>query len=169
TQAADAETGGRASILDRRRICRAAPLGRLLDREDRSFGEEVLTQMTIEDGIATAEPLENHRRVLLLLVAVVREDLLEVLIVRCVDPLRVPIDGLELLHQRANRAMAVDDGLAHRLASLVQNVGFTHLYSSFSALLLSLSSSRLNVAHSTASRLAFAVSLRAAQSGAAAT
>ena len=43
-----------------------------------------------------------------LLVAVVREDLLELAVAGGVDALVVPIDGLQLLHERDDRAVVVD-------------------------------------------------------------
>ena len=48
--------------------------------------------------VVPAQPLQHHGRVLLLLVAVVREQLFELLVVSGVDALVVPIDGLELFH-----------------------------------------------------------------------
>ena len=73
--------------------------------------------MLIQLRIVPAQPLQHHGRVLLLLVAIVREQLLQLLIGRGVDTLVVPVDGLELLHYRDDRAVAIDgrrleDGLA---------------------------------------------------------
>jgi hypothetical protein len=106
-QAADTEacavTGAVAAFV-------AAGLGGRLDRRDRALREEVLAQEAIELRVATAQPLQRHGGVLLLLVAVVGQDRPELRIVAGVDALVVPVDRLELLHER-------DDGpvILHRL------------------------------------------------------
>ena len=78
--------------------------------------------MLVELGIVAAQPLQRHRRVLLLLVAIVLEDGAQFGIVGRLGALVVPVDGLKFLHQRDDGAMTVDD-LGSQLAGiLVQHV-----------------------------------------------
>src|SRR5690606_21724446 len=74
---------------------------------DRSLGEEVVLQLLGEGGIAAADPFEHHRRVLLLLVAVVDEDRAELRVFAGVGPLVVPVVRLQLLHERDDRPVHV--------------------------------------------------------------
>src|SRR5690606_20542340 len=133
---ADAETSRGIARPRAGRVGLLAALVRFLDRDDRALGEEILTEVAVEDRIVAPHPLEDHGRVLFLLVTVVREDLRELLVVRRVDALGVPIDGFEFLHQGADRPVAVDDGFAQRFAGFVQDVRFAHIYRSFVAGLL---------------------------------
>ena len=73
---------------------------------DPSWGS--VLYMAIEDGIVATQPLEGHGRVLLLLVAVVGEDGRELRVGGDRDTLVVPVDGLELLHDRRDRPVPVD-------------------------------------------------------------
>ena len=76
--------------------------------------------MLIQLRVVPAQPLQHHGCVLLLLVAVVCEQLLQLLIGRGVNTLVVPVDRLELFHDRDDRAVTIDGfGLEDRLA-LVQ-------------------------------------------------
>jgi hypothetical protein len=54
-----------------------------------------------------ADPLERHRRVLLLVVPVVGQDRCQLGIARRLDALVVPVDRLQLLDQRLDRAVAI--------------------------------------------------------------
>ena len=76
-QAADAErpVGGARRPAGRTSSAPSPSLRARLPRvDDRALGEEVRAEVTVEHGVVAAQPLERHRRVLLLLVAVVRED-----------------------------------------------------------------------------------------------
>ncbi len=98
----------------------AAVLGLDLDRQDRAGGEQVGAQVLVELGVVAAEPLQRHRRVLLLLVAVVGEDGGELGVVGGVDALVVPVDRLQLLHDRHDRPMVVDRRRTELAVVLVQ-------------------------------------------------
>src|SRR5579872_4615480 len=89
---------------------------------ERFFAEEILAQVRIEGRVAATQPLEHHRRVLLLLVAVMRKHGLEIVIGRGGDALVVPVDSLQFLHQRTDGAMLVDDLGAERLGVFVQGL-----------------------------------------------
>ncbi len=89
--------------------CSASVLGGVLDGEDVAVGEQVGTQVAVEHRVVAAEPLERHRRVLLLLVPVVAEHLGQLGIGGGRSPLVVPVDRLELLHDRHDGPMAIDD------------------------------------------------------------
>ena len=65
--------------------------------------------MLRQGWIVAAEPFQRHGRVLLFLVAVVLEDGAQLGIARGLGALIVPVDRLELFHQRDDRAMLVDD------------------------------------------------------------
>ena len=65
--------------------------------------------MLRQGGIAAAQPFQRHRRVLLLLVAIVLEDGAQLGIAGRLGALVVPVDGLQLLHQRDDGAVLVDD------------------------------------------------------------
>ena len=67
------------------------------------LGEQVRAHVLVELRIVASDPLEQHHRVLLLLVAVVSEDRRELLITRRDRPLVVPVDRLELFLQRDER------------------------------------------------------------------
>src|SRR5262245_17784882 len=97
-----------------------------LDADDRALGEQVRAQHLVDLRVVAAEPLEGHRGVFLLLVTVVRQDLLELLVLRGVDALVVPVDGLQLLAQRRDRAVAVDRLRAEQLRVLVQSYARRH-------------------------------------------
>src|SRR5262245_50218204 len=68
----------------------------------------------------TAQPLERHGRVLLLLVAIVRQDGTELAVLRRVDALIVPIDGFELLAERGVRAVPLDGCRREQRSVLMQ-------------------------------------------------
>ena len=87
---------------------RSPALGFLLDLGDRLGGEQVGPQVGVEDRIVPAQPLEGHRGVLLLLVAIVREHCCQALVAGGGDPLVVPVDRLELLLDRRDRPVPVD-------------------------------------------------------------
>ena len=101
-----------------------------LPAHDGPLGEEVCSQHGVELGIAAAQPLERHRRVLLLLVAVVREDGPELLVFCRVDALVVPVDGFQLLAQRRGGAVAIDGGRRERRRIFVQSHTGRHRFSS---------------------------------------
>src|SRR3712207_293997 len=73
----------------------------------------------VEDGVDAAQVFERHHGVLYLLVAVVREYAAELSVLRRLDALVVPVDGLKLLLQRLQRAREVQSLLAHLLVALV--------------------------------------------------
>jgi hypothetical protein len=82
--------------------------GPILEFEDRLVLEQIRTQLLVERLVVPAQPLEHHGGVLLLLVAVVGEDRAQLVIAGGGDALVVPVDGFELLHDRDDRAMAID-------------------------------------------------------------
>ena len=98
-----------ARLPGARRAPAPSVLGGLLDLEDVAVGEEVGAQHLVELRVVAAQPLEGHGEVLLLLVAVVGEHLGQLGVGGRRDPLVVPVDGLELLHDRHDRPVAVDD------------------------------------------------------------
>ena len=111
----------------RRPASAAAALGRLLDRDDRAGGEQVGAQVLVEHRVLAAHPLEAHRGVLGLLVAVVREHRPQLGVARRVDALLVPVHGLELLHERDQPAVPVERLRAEVLPRLVQaHAGIRH-------------------------------------------
>src|SRR5262245_5238622 len=63
---------------------------------------------------------------LLLLVPVVRQDLPQVLVLRGVDALVVPVDRFQLLTERCDGAMALDRRGRERLGILVQSLTRRH-------------------------------------------
>ena len=69
------------------------------------IGFHVLVQFRV----VAAQPLQHHHGVLFLLVAVVLHDGAQLGIVRGLGALVVPIDSLELLHQRDDGAVMIDD------------------------------------------------------------
>ncbi len=64
--------------------------------------------MLIELGIVASQPFQHHGRMLLLLVAIVLEDGAQFGIVGRPDTLVVPVDGLQLLHQRVPAPAMMD-------------------------------------------------------------
>lgn len=101
-----------------------------LSTGDRSFPKEETTQMLVELRILAADPLERHRGVLFLFVAVVGEDAGEIRVVGGVDPLRVPVDGLELFDERRDCAMHLARLGSQRLARFVEG-RVRHVYDRF--------------------------------------
>src|SRR5262245_19727100 len=97
-EAADAE-GSVRFVTTAAAGARAAVCGGFLAADDRSCGEEIGAQRRVELRIVTAQPLECHGGVLLLLVAVVGEDLAQLVVLGGVDALIVPVDRLQLLAQ----------------------------------------------------------------------
>src|SRR6185369_11295395 len=67
---------------------------------------------------------ERHRGVLALFVTVVREHRAQRLVGGRVDALVVPVDCLQLFHQRDDRAMP----LAHRVRQLVERLVISHVF-----------------------------------------
>jgi hypothetical protein len=57
--------------------------------------------------VVPAQPFQQHGGVFFLLVAVVRQDCPQLIVVRRVHALVVPVDRLELFHQGNDRAVAV--------------------------------------------------------------
>ena len=98
----------------------AAFVHRRLDAGDRALGEQERLEMLRQGRIAAAQPFQRHRRVLLLLVAIVLEDGAQLGIARRLGALVVPVDGLELLHQRDDGAVLVDDFRAELAGVFVQ-------------------------------------------------
>ena len=72
-----------------------------------------------EGLVAAANPFQHHGRVFLLFVAIVSEDGLQLGILAGVDALVVPVDRLELFHQRNDRAMHVAGFVAQFLDRFV--------------------------------------------------
>ena len=108
---------------DARRRCRSGPT--LLRPRPRSRvmelgGEQIGAQVLVERRVAASEPLEGHRGVLFLLVAVVGEDVGQAGVGGGLDPLVVPVDGLELLAQRGHGPVVVDGVLVEELRRFVQ-------------------------------------------------
>src|SRR5262249_32148739 len=127
-EAADAE---RAVTRARRSApAAAAALAGGLAAVDRPLREEVRAQPLVERHIVAPDPLEGHRGVLLLLVAIVRQDLLQRLVAGGVDPLIVPVDGLQLLAQRRESTVTVDRLRLEQLRVLVQSCALRHLLTS---------------------------------------
>src|SRR5215468_2578993 len=91
-EAADAERA-----VARARSAAPAGLDHGLAADDGSLREEIGAERLVELLVVAPDPLEGHRGVLLLLVAIVREDLLQRLVAGSIDPLIVPVDGLQLL------------------------------------------------------------------------
>ena len=79
-----------------------------LDLGDRAFGEQESLEVLRQLGIAAAKPFQRHRRVLLLLVAIVLEDGAQIGIACGLGALVVPVDGLQLFHQGHDGAMGID-------------------------------------------------------------
>src|SRR5262249_24385630 len=101
------------------------PVAGLFLRLSRSFGdracaEQVLAQLSVEGGVVAAQPLERYRRVLFLVVPVVLEDRPQLVVVAGGGALVVPVDRLELLHDRDGRSMAIDRLRPQLLRRLVQ-------------------------------------------------
>src|SRR5207342_2821539 len=95
-----AEGSAEVADAERTRADGSTPLGLSLTLEDRPRREEVGAEMLIELRIATPQPLQRHRGVLLLLVPVVHQDRRELPVVGGLCSLAVPVDRLELLHDR---------------------------------------------------------------------
>src|SRR5215217_1136365 len=94
--------------------------GVLFVTSDRAFLEQVLAQVLVGLGVAAAQPLQGHRRVLQLLAGVVQQDLAQFLVLAVVRALTVPVDGLELLDQRGDRVVLQQRLLLQFLAGDVQ-------------------------------------------------
>ena len=77
--------------------------------------------MLREFGIAAAQPFQHHRRVLLLLVAIVLEDGAQIGIACRLGALVVPVDGLELFHQGNDGAVLVDNFRPELVGVFVQH------------------------------------------------
>jgi hypothetical protein len=74
---------------------------------DRSGAEQIVLEVRIEGRVVPSQPFEDHRGVLFFLVPVVDQDGSEFLVVGCLGALIVPVDRLQLLHQRSDRPVAV--------------------------------------------------------------
>src|SRR5215468_1700957 len=120
-EAADAERA-----VARARGSAPAGLDRGLAADDGSLREEIGAQRLVELRIVAPDPLEGHRGVLLLFVAIVREDLFQRLVAGGVDPLIVPVDGLQLLAQRRESTVTVDRLRLEQLRILVQSCALRH-------------------------------------------
>jgi hypothetical protein len=83
-------------------------LGLCFGRHHVSILEEVGAQLLVEGGILSPQPFQHHAGVLFLLVPVVTEDCLQLFVGCRIDPLIVPVDRFELLHERHGGAMAVN-------------------------------------------------------------
>ncbi|NWG73298.1 MAG: hypothetical protein HXY24_01580 [Rubrivivax sp.] len=83
----------------------------------RLAAEDVVAQLVVEGAVVAADPLEQHRGVLLLLVAVVHEDGAKLRVLADVDALVAPVDRLQLLGQR------LDARCMPRVASLSSSPG----------------------------------------------
>src|SRR5262249_1695563 len=73
----------------------------------RALGEEVLAEDRVEPRVLAPNPLQDHGRVLLLLVPVVGQDAPQLDVLGSVDPLLVPVDRLQLLHEAHEGPMHV--------------------------------------------------------------
>ena len=98
----------------RRAALTAAGSG-LLQRDQRAAREEVLLEVRVHRGVPPPVPLEQHGEVLLLLVAVVGQDVLQILVGRRVDALIVPVGRLQLFLHGGERPVVVE-GLRPQLA-----------------------------------------------------
>src|SRR5947209_2296873 len=103
--------------------------GLLLDLGDVALGEEVRAHVSVEDGVDAAQVFQRHHGMLDLLVAVVREDAPELLVLRHLDALVIPVNGLQFLLQRLQRARKVERLLAHLLVALVPLCARSHFCS----------------------------------------
>ena len=72
-------------------------------------------------GIVAAQPLQRHRGVFLLLVAIVLENGAQFGIAGGLGALVVPVDRLQFLHQRDDGAMLVDDRRAELVGVFMQD------------------------------------------------
>src|SRR5581483_991827 len=77
------------------------------DVEDPAVAEQVAGEVLGQHRIAAAQPFQEHRGVLLLLVTVVGEQRRQLGVRRGRDSLVVPVDRLELLHYRHDRPVTV--------------------------------------------------------------
>src|SRR5262249_46198271 len=125
-EAADAERAVTRARRSAGAAVAAAALGGGLAAGDRPLREEGRAQHLVEPHIVAPDPLEGHRGVLLLLVAIVRQDLLQRLVAGGVDPLVVPVDGLQLLAQRRESTVTVDRLRLEQLRILVQSCALRH-------------------------------------------
>ena len=101
-------------------VARLGVAPRLRPALDRAGPEQELAQELVELRVVAADPLEHHARVLLLLVAIVREHRGELGVVAGVDALRVPVHRVELFDQRAQRAVHLARLGAQRLGGFVE-------------------------------------------------
>src|SRR5260370_987196 len=83
------------------------PAPRLPRGVGRAAAERVFLQMPVHLGVPPPIPLQQHREVLFLLVAIVGQDLLELRVGRGVDPLVVPVGRLQLFLHGGQRAVLV--------------------------------------------------------------
>src|SRR5882724_2269171 len=111
-EAADAE---RAPAVRRGAAPRPTRGSGLLPRDQRAAREEVLLEVRVHLGVTPPVPLQQHGEVLLLLVAVVGQDLLQSLVGRRVDALIVPVRRLQLFLHGGERPVVVQ-GLRPQLA-----------------------------------------------------
>jgi len=74
---------------------------------DGLFGKQKVAKLSVERRIAAPDPLQDHRCVLFLFVAIVREYRLELVVFTGIDALVVPVDGFKLFHQRRDRTVHV--------------------------------------------------------------
>src|SRR5262249_40636145 len=86
----------------------------------RALREQVLAQLGLEGVIVATDPLEHHRRVLLLFLTVVQQDRAQRAVVSGIRALAVPVDRLELLHQAHERPMHVPRAGCEMLLRLVK-------------------------------------------------
>src|SRR5262249_20789041 len=100
---------------------RARSVGRWLFSRDRALGPEVATQVAVEARVPTADPFQEHGCVLLLLVAVVPQDVSQLRVLRGVHPLLVPVDGLQLLHEAHDRPVHLTSRRTEPVLGLVKS------------------------------------------------
>ena len=99
---------------------------RFLLLDDGSGREQVGAQVLVQHGVLAAQPLEDHRRMLFLLIPVVGENGGQFGIVGGADPLVVPVDRLQLLLDRGQRPVPVDDLGGHPVFGFVQSRTLGH-------------------------------------------
>jgi hypothetical protein len=71
-------------------------------------------------GVTASQPFEQHHRVFLLFVAMMRKDGGELRVISAVRTLVVPVDGFELLLDGHDRAVHVDDITSQTILGLME-------------------------------------------------
>src|SRR5262249_15392700 len=91
-----------------------------LTRHDGAAAEEIVSQLSFPSRVVSADPLEDHGGMLLLLVPVMTQDGAKLVVLGGIHPLLVPVHRFQLFHEAHDRSMHVAGGWFQVVFGLVE-------------------------------------------------